>query len=479
MKTIMAKILAVVMMLAIVSSMAVTSFAISSTDTGTITVSGVEDGVTVSVYQIITVNYDFTADQPQSPVYAWVDAVKTWIEGNSTYSSYADIDTFTSSVEADTVAGFYDALAAAIKGGEISITAAATSTGSADITGLSMGNYLVLVENGLKVYKPSAVNLVPEYKDGAWSMTTPAAITVKASELNIEKTVDDTQAGVGDTVNFTVVADVPQYPASAKNTTYKISDTPSAGLTVNETTIKVYGVKGTDETELTAGFAKTNGFTLDFTYATIKTYDKVKVTYSATVDADAVVTTGNTNTATLTYTNNPYSITDSTKDDTDTETVYTYAIKITKIDKTSQSALTGAEFKLYSDESCSTQIKLTGANGAYTVDPTSGSDAAVAIADDGTLTVNGLDVGTYYLKETKAPAEYNLPGSAFSVTVADDDKDGKVDDDGIVEQDIENSKGFQLPTTGGMGTLIFTIAGIVLIGGGLVLFVIARRKARA
>ena len=123
-----------------------------------------------------------------------------------------------------------------------------------------MGNYLVLVENGLKVYKPSAVNLVPEYKDGAWSMTTPAAITVKASELNIEKTVDDTQAGVGDTVNFTVVADVPQYPASAKNTTYKISDTPSAGLTVNETTIKVYGVKGTDETELTAGFAKTNGF---------------------------------------------------------------------------------------------------------------------------------------------------------------------------------------------------------------------------
>ena len=51
-----------------------------------------------------------------------------------------------------------------------------------------MGNYLILIENGMKVYSPSAVNLVPEWKNGEWQMS-DATVEVKSSELTIIKTV--------------------------------------------------------------------------------------------------------------------------------------------------------------------------------------------------------------------------------------------------------------------------------------------------
>ena len=117
----------------------------------------------------------------------------------------------------------------------------------------------------------------------------------------------------------------------------------------------------------------------------------------------------------------------------------------------------------------------------------------------GKLILSGLDAGTYTLTETKAPAGYVTLGAPKTITITDDKPamegdtanskpNGLVDDgensadgiDGYYELDVANSKGFTLPSTGGMGTVLFTAIGIVLMGGGLVLLLLyLRRRNRA
>ena len=102
------------------------------------------------------------------------------------------------------------------------------------------------------------------------------------------------------------------------------------------------------------------------------------------------------------------------------------------------------------------------------------------------LTLSGLDADTYYLTETKAPDGYNKLGSSIEITIADTEPNGIVNDgtdsadgaDGYVEKKVENSDGFQLPTTGGIGTILFTAGGILLMGLGVIVlvFVILRRR---
>lgn len=180
-----------------------TAFAkVTPTSTGTITVSVVEDNLTVSVYQLMTVKVNDNG-QPQEPVYTWTDVVASWVRtnypdkiGDTGYiGSNGDNSVksgFSNTANTTDIATFYDALAAAIRDGTITpfepAKTATTSDGAASITDLTMGNYLILIENGMKVYSPSAVNLVPEWKNGEWQMS-DATVEVKSSELTIIKTV--------------------------------------------------------------------------------------------------------------------------------------------------------------------------------------------------------------------------------------------------------------------------------------------------
>lgn len=538
----MKKVTALFLALAMILGMSVSVSAIGSTDTGTIRVTGAEAGVSVTAYRLMDVNYDFdNANQPVDPVYEWVDALAGWVREN--YSAYIGTGTDNSvqeafsTAEADDIAAFYDALAAQIRSNSItldSVTAKADG-GAVDITVRTMGNYLVLVENGMNVYSPSAVNLVPVWNDetDAWEMSTPAKVELKSKEVSVTKTAETADdsgitASIGDRVNYTVTADVPGYPAATldKNKTFNIYDTLQAGLTLDADSIRVTGYVGGTEgemTDLTDGNAGNSYYTLTttgavdlgregvsfslvFNYDNLKNADDVKfdtiqVAYSAVVDKDALVFNSNAdrgnlgNTAKLSYSNNPYATTASYKDVIDDAKVYTYGIKITKVDSVDNSKfLPGAEFTVSLSEDGSNPISFvkTG-DGAYrkAESGTETGDTTVTVGAEGSgvqgmLTLSGLDADTYYLTETKAPDGYNKLGSPIEIIIADTEPNGIVNDgtdsadgaDGYVEKKVENSDGFQLPTTGGIGTILFTAGGILLMGLGVIVlvFVILRRR---
>lgn len=482
----------------------------TTTNTKDIIVSGIEAGAKVSVYQLTTVNYDYTADQPQAVPYTWNSNVKTWVEAN--YSAYSNPENFYKNVtsNSDEAKVFYSALSAAIKGGTVSLTAKTETatgtasypvtdeklTGSVTFTGCEMGTYLILIENGYMVYTPSVINLTPEFDNTTkeWKLPDSMAVTVKATKPQITKTVtDETKTkdnySTKDTIPFTIVADIPTYATGSLAKSYKISDSLSNGLTVDKATIKVFGQKGsatpvqlTETTDYTLTATGNTAFDIDLKYDQIKNYDKVKVTYSAKLTAGAstnVGGAGNSNTATLTYSNNPYDTTSSQTQETSNK-VFTYGAEITKTDKTTGDALKGAEFELAIGAEKVYFVKTV--DGVYyqANQSDAGATTELVVDDNGKLYINGLDVGTYQLKETKSSDGYNIATEIKTITIKDDNLDGALDDEegttGIYKLTFTNTKGFQLPVTGGAGTVAFVAGGIVFVGLGILLLVIASKK---
>ncbi|MEE0709022.1 MAG: SpaH/EbpB family LPXTG-anchored major pilin [Gemmiger sp.] len=540
---------------------------ITSATKGTITLTwdaGDTEGntVTATAYQVISVNYDYDVDVPKNPEFTWVEAVRLWV--NSGYSAYINgTDGFVTesfnneTVPAETMKAFADAMANAIRKGDISTQAAKTGTSSSDslqLTDLDMGAYLILLEGGTKIYEPVFVSIVPTWNEGSssWELNNLSqSATVKSQALTLTKTVydkdnlttplteDEYQAGIagtskyaqvsiGDTVTYMLVANVPDYPANATATGYQISDDLPSGMTLNNASVQVYGMAtGSLNTEagtlLTAGTGEAYtltttdatrpgtgttsvDFNLEFDYSKIKNYDKIRVVYTATANSNIYVvgqnsnTTGNQNTAYLDYNNNPYEVTPiSWKNAEDTATVYTYGIKVNKVDDEGQ-ALSGAKFTLSANANGDTPIEFVGSNGTYckaTSDETGVTE--IEVDSNGLLTLSGLDAGTYYLTETKAPGGYNKLSAPILVEIKDlkngiadaepKGSNGKPEytlttpdateteaTDGYVPLTVVNSKGFTLPSTGGMGTVLFTTIGIVLMGGGLVLLLLYLRR---
>ena len=212
----------------------------------------------------------------------------------------------------------------------------------------------------------------------------------------------------------------------------------------------------------------------------------VVVYYKAKMNASAKIasTGGNGNTYQVYYQHNPGNAADGYDHTTpETPNVYTYQFIVVKQDGDNKGKkLSGAEFKLYSDKSATEEVAVSLTNGVYTVEPS--GTAVLTTGTDGKITVNGLDSGTYYLKETKAPSGYKLDDTVRKVTVTPDSevanaKNGeaityKVNDDPNHTMTIDNYKG-SLPSTGGMGIVLMVVAGVLLIAGGMIS--IMRRRA--
>lgn len=215
--------------------------------------------------------------------------------------------------------------------------------------------------------------------------------------------------------------------------------------------------------------------------------NKITVQYCAKLSNDAPVNTAMKNTTYLTYG------TDMRTEDSETET-FTFDIPVLKYTGNVTTPLPGAKFKLYTDPKCNnddTALKFTLNGTKYRYDETS-AKTELTSSTDGTIDIEGIKAGTYYLKEVEAPKGYNLLKKPITVTitpVVDTTtnkitgktitvvKDGKTKT--VEKVEVENNKGSLLPSTGGMGTtLIYLIGGALVLGSGFVLMNKKRAKAK-
>ena len=473
-----------------------------STDNNSLTVSGLETGtdknVSVNLYKIMNVNTQ--NGQPKDPVYVWDSNVATWLNSQANYKKFvgdnnvvtADFNKDLSNTE---VAKFYDDLSAAIRSGAITgVTANTKQAGGAasvSYTGLDLGVYFVLANGGMKVYKPTSVNIVPEKNatTGDWEVKN-TSVELKSSGPGVVKKVEGEDAAtgkIGQKVKYTLEITVPEYPENTTNKTLYLEDQLSAGLDLVEVSEGNYDVKVVaDGEELTIN----ENYSLSYTdrkitihfdgefYSTIKDYDKITVTYYATINKDAVIydtdPEGNINTVTLHYNNDPYGNEDPKP--TDKVTVYTYGLDLKKVDKKDHTkVLNGAEFTVSANQDGSNPLKFVKiSDGVYRLVEAGETGTDKLVATNGTLKVQGLDVGKYYVTETKAPVGYVIDPTHHELEIKDANVDGKVDAEdsttALLYAEIENSDSvINLPVTGGIGTLIFSVIGILFMGLSVVL----------
>ena len=340
----------------------------------------------------------------------------------------------------------------------------------ASASGLPLGYYFVASSTG------ALCNL---------TTTAPTVTIHDKNDMPFEKTADDTDVEVGQTVNYTVTGKVPDYTGFTSYT-YKVADTMSDGLTFKKD-VKVT-VGGTDvTTACTVTYdanENANSFTVTIPVLSQKYAigAEIKVTYSAVVNEQAVAKIS-PNEAKLTYSNDP--ITGSTYTTTPTVVnVYTSKIVIDKVEKVAEGTpakkLAGAEFVLYKEvpagETTSNMYYKWNetAKKVEWVEEQAGITAVCTVVktdDNGAASFDGLATGTYYLAETKAPAGYNRLEKPFKVEVTGGTTEAQLS----VTAKVENQAGALLPSTGGMGTTVFYVLGAVLVLGAVVLLVTKKR----
>ncbi|MCR5100491.1 MAG: SpaH/EbpB family LPXTG-anchored major pilin, partial [Butyrivibrio sp.] len=166
--------------------------------------------------------------------------------------------------------------------------------------------------------------------------------------------------------------------------------------------------------------------------------------------------------------------------------------KYTKDSEEKTVALAGAKFALYADEACTQRVYVVANKDGYTYTKTTGENNVDIVSVDatvnkGNVVVNGLDDGTYYLKETKAPVGYNLQPKVISVTLYQTENNSTTTSlyqtnadkstAGVTLVEVLNQTGSVLPSTGGIGTTIFYLVGGVLIVAAGAYFILKRKSS--
>ena len=345
------------------------------------------------------------------------------------------------------------------------------------------------LDAGYYVIIPSSEGFTPMFTTVAKASQD---VYLKGKNPDVDKTVDGndwTSAQVGDTIRFKVESMVPNMTGYTEYY-FQLTDTMSTGLTVTENTLK--------ET-VTIGDTKLNKNNGDYTVTVSQQNITIKINnfinyqdkaneaivfeYDAVLNEKAVTTGKETNTANVEYGNNPDSLEQGTPSKVN---VRTYTLTITKTNQDESEKLAGAQFQLYKgDNANGNPIKFKDlGNGKYRVATENEVDATDTLESPngndgvkGIITISGLDAGNYTLVETKAPDGYNKldTPTTIKITASSDDKGENVTVSGNTVT-VKNNKGSLLPETGGMGTVLFTVAGTVGILAVLYSFMKSNKK---
>lgn len=490
MKKAMKKLMAALLAVAMVCAMAIPAWAAPATN-GSITVKNTVDGKTYNIYKILNLETNGTGNDASSYTAFKYKATTEWesFVGSSIYLK-SDKDGYVTWKDTAENAADIEAFSKAAMKFAKDLTPVATkvadSSGSVTFTGLELGYYLITSDVDtsskalcmLSTTKPSAT---VQEKNGAPTVT-------KEVEYASGSWGQGNDGNVGDTVNFQTTINV----TDGDPTNYVLHDQMSKGLTFNENSIAVK-VNDTLITTYTVEYTNTDKctFEISFPNGTLHTNDTVVVTYSATINNDAVVgTTGNENETWLKYGDNGETTHGKTK-------TYTWSFNIFKYFTDSNNDmhyLANVEFVLYrknADDKAeyaqfNSNNKLTGW--------TEAENEATKLKTNATSTVavEGLDAGTYFLKEITTPGGFNgltsdvevkitsscniLTGATYAVEYKMVNEEGFTDTD---EQEkvvpIENKRGTTLPGTGGIGTTIFYVIGGGLMAAAAILLVTKKR----
>lgn len=379
-------------------------------------------------------------------------------------------------------------------------TSATNGNYTATFTGLDYGYYVVAVPGA------TLANTDKQYATLVSVDSTNANASIKGALPTVVKKVNGenaTDAKIGDTLNFTLTSTIPDMSAYSTYT-FNFKDTLSKGLSFKQVdSVKVGDTTLTKDTDYTVstseGSDKNTLLTvtmLNFKNQQTNAGKTITVTYTATLNKDAVVGGhGNTNSATIQYSNNP-STSGTGESEPSKVRVFTYGFTVDKYTGDSYPdkavRLPGAEFTL-TPKNDSTPISFVRVNAGSA---TENAVYRVAKADEtGTTTIitpengkvefQGLKNGEYTLTETKAPAGYNKLASAIgvkvngmnngtdttnaTVTITYNNNNGSVYDqtasNGVIP--VQNKSGVVLPGTGGMGTIAFTVIGVLVIALGV------------
>lgn len=507
----------------------------SASDRASIIIKGVEDGATVKAYQIVEANYnqygliDYSQTGDSSAKYVIKDIEKIKDTDVTTLSSelYKDssfikaADTITLEYDKTTgnyftknaEAGSYIVLVETSKKdyvyNPIYVSNAYTDAGDASTLGKQATNGTADV---------NAANTMVSSRQGiAYAKKKPVTLDKKIVDSSVG--IDDAEdVQVGDTVTFEITTLSPDYSETFKDLTFKITDTQSKGLSVvlqdNIDTVFTYTFDEDGsrvEKEIPSeNYAFTfetgdgNDWVIDFERDWLigNPVSNIGIRYHATVTEDAVLATdANTNKAELDYSTLANGETGHLEDQVQ---IYTFkfdeAIKVGE-----EGAITVNEDKkvvAVSDALEGARFSLTG------VTDRNGKDISSKVFytntdETGAIVFTGLDEGKYLLQEIEAPEGYFLNPTVFTVDVNATYKDEYIDyytikvtnndtkeevtsiyysdpnlEDNVNGTGIVDTELSKLPSTGGMGNILFSVAGGVLfIGGAAILFMPKRKKA--
>lgn len=494
MKKAMKKLMAALLAVAMVCAMAIPAWAAdgtthSSSADGKITINNAVNGQTYKIYRILDLQYNGTANS-----FRYVKNTK-WGTFVDTQTAYLTVDpttgvvTWTNTDTADNGTAIKELAKAAGKYVKDNTTSLAddgskvAASGTVTFDRLPLGWYLVvsdLTNDAICSIDTTAKEVTIKEKNGVPTVT-------KEVEYASGSWGQGNDGNVGDTVNFQTTI----YVTDGNPTNYVLHDKMSNGLTFKENSIAVK-VNDTLITNYTVEYTNTDKctFEISFPNGTLHTNDTVVVTYSATINNDAVVgTTGNENETWLKYGDNGESTHGKTK-------TYTWSFNIFKYftDGTAQKRLDGVEFVLYrkNNTANTTEYAKFDSNNKLTGWTATESDATKLKTNaTSTVAVEGLDAGTYFLKETATPVGFNSLTSDVEVQITsscntlthatytvqykmvNEEDFTDTGDEKVVP--IENKRGTTLPGTGGIGTTIFYVVGGGLMAAAAILLITKKR----
>ncbi len=519
MKSLMKKVFAAAAAIATVFGLAATTVATANAaDNATLTVSTTDAkfaGKTVNAYKMFSAT---VSGDGKAVSYTLTDEWKPFFKNSVGLTGVTDenvndkANDYVSKLKDSTLVAFATKASNWAQTKANNITADATATVSADasngkytatFTGLGYGYYVVAVPGA------TLANAKSQYATLVSVHSTKVDADIKGDLPTVDKKVqvngtgkDATDAKIGDTLTFTLTSTIPDM--SAYDTyTFNFKDTLSKGLTFGQVkSVKVENVTLTENTDYTVTTpTASNNNTLTVAMKDFKTKQqanagkKITVTYTATLNKDAVVGgAGNVNSATIQYSNNP-STNGTGESEPSKVRVFTYGFTVDKYtgknyDDTA-TRLAGAEFTLaHKGGTAISFVKVADSatqNAVYRVAKAdeAGATTTITTPANGKVEFRGLENGEYTLTETKAPAGYNKLASAIgvkvngqnngtdttnaTVTITYNNDNGndynQTASNGVIP--VQNKSGAILPGTGGMGTIAFTVIGVLVIALGV------------